>query len=127
MRKFNPKTMYEPAGQYYGAVEVEAGERLIYSSGIVGAKDDGEIIKEPEQQIDQAWKNVAAFLEGCDLTTDNLVRMKTHITKSEYIEISKRARIKHLGEHMNCAVTGIIVELFDSDLCLEIDVIAAGN
>ena len=127
MRKFNPDTMYHPAGQYFNAVEVEANNRLIYSSGIVGAMDDGSIVKDPEQQIDQAWRNVAAFLKGCNLTTGNLVRMKMHITKQDYIVISKHARIRHLGEHMNCAVTGVIVELFDPDLFIEIDVLAAAN
>lgn len=127
MKKFNPEGMYKPAGQYFGAVEVNSNDRLIYSSGIIGAWEDGSIVPGPQDQIDQAWRNVLAFINGCGLTTDNLVRMQMHITKHEFIEIRKRARIKHLGDHMNCAVTGLVVELFDPDLYIEIDVIAATN
>ena len=51
LRKFDPETMYEPAGKYYGAVGVGPGERLIYSSGIVGATDDGSIVSQPEEKF----------------------------------------------------------------------------
>ena len=63
------------------------------------------------------------------MTTDHLVGLKMHITKREYIDVSQQARIKHLGERMNCAVTGLIVALFDPDpdLVIKIDVIAAAS
>lgn len=125
VRKFDPDTVYAPIGQYHNAVEVGPGERLVFSSGIIGMTKDGRLPDDPAAQIDQAWTNVAAFLEGNGMTSDSLVRLKMHLTDRELLPLSREARIRHLGEHMNAAVTGVIVGLFDPALYIEIDVIAA--
>jgi len=124
-KKYSPNTLYQPHGQYHQAVEVGPNESLIYSSGLIGCRADGSVIEDPTQQINQAWKNVAAFLEGCALTVDNLVRLKMHLADADLIPVSREARIRALGEPMCAAVTGVIVQLFDPALVIEIDVIAS--
>ena len=124
-RKFDPETIYAPIGQDYNAIEVGAGERLVFSSGIIGMTKDGTLLEDATAQIDQAWMNVAHFLDGMGMTTDNLVRLKMHLTDRDLLPVSRDARIRHLGEHMHCAVTGVIVELFDQALLIEINVVAA--
>lgn len=123
--KFNPDGLYKPHGLYYNAVESLPGEALVFSSGIIGCRLDGSLVKDPEEQMVQAWENVAAFLKGCDMTVDNLVRLTMHIPNRDHVPLSKGARIKVLGEHMHCAVTGMVTDLFDPDLVIEIDVVAA--
>lgn len=125
VRKFDPETIYAPIGQYHNAVEVGPGERLVFSSGIIGMTKDGVLPSEPAHQIDQAWQNVAAFLEGSGLSPANLVRLKMHLVDRDLLALSREARIRHLGEHMNAAVTGVIAGLFDPALLIEIDVVAA--
>lgn len=125
-RKFNPDTIYEPLGRYHNAVEVGPGERLVFSAGIVGYTGDGGLPTDPAEQIFQAWRNVADFLSGCEMAPENLVRLTMHLTDRDLLTASKKARIAALGEPMHCAVTGVIVGLFDPDLVIEIDVIAAG-
>lgn len=127
LRKFDPDTLYAPQGRFHNAVEVPAGCRLVYSSGLIGLDRGGTLVSGVEPQIRQAWANVAAFLEGCGMTPENLVRMTMHLTDPEHIAISKAARIATLGESMHCAVTGMIVGLFDPDLFIEIDVMAASE
>lgn len=124
-RKISPGTIYAPLGQYHNAVEVGPGERLVFSAGIVGYTRDGELLMDPAEQIAQAWRNVADFLSGCGMTPDNLVRLTMHLTDRDLLSVSKDARIAALGEPMHCAVTGLIVGLFDPDLVIEVDVIAA--
>ena len=125
VRKFDPEQIYAPTGLYYNAVEVGPAERLVFSSGIIGMTKDGTLLEDPAEQIDQAWRNVAGFLEGAGLTTDNLVRLKMHLTDRDHLPLSREARIRNLGEHMHCAVTGVVVALFDPALVIEIDVSAA--
>lgn len=127
MRKFNPSTLYAPHGPYFNAVEIAPQDSLIYSSGIIGATSDGTILSVPAEQITEAWRNVARFLEGCGLETEHLVRLKIHLTDMKWYDLSRDARIAALGEPMNAAVTGLVVAgLFDPDLVIEIEVIAAG-
>jgi enamine deaminase RidA (YjgF/YER057c/UK114 family) len=125
LRKFNPQNIYQPHGNYFNAVEVSSEYSMIYSSGIIGARLDGVVISDPEEQISQAWKNVAAFLDSEGLNSENLVRMTMHLTNINYLSASKNARVSALGERMGCAVTGLIVGLFDPELVIEIDLVAA--
>lgn len=126
MRKFSPATIYPPVGRYYNAVEVGPGERIVFSAGIIGMDISGTLPADPAQQIGQAWENVAAFLRGAGMGPANLVRLTMHLTDRALIPVSREARIRVLGEDMHCAVTGLIVQLFDPDLVIEIDVCAAG-
>ncbi|MEM7076573.1 MAG: RidA family protein [Pseudomonadota bacterium] len=125
LRKFDPVSLYPAHGLYFNAVEVPAGLTVVYSSGIIGAEADGRVIPEAEGQIRQAWRNVRTFLEDIGAEPRDLVRLKMHLTDRDNLALSKAARIEALGEHMNAAVTGVIVELFDPGLFVEIDVIAA--
>jgi len=125
LRKFDPETLYPAHGLYHNAVEVPAGMSLFYSSGIIGANSSGQIVPDVEGQIMQAWRNVKAFLEGIHAGPQDLVRLKMHLTDRGNLALSKAARIEALGDHMNAAVTGVIVELFDPALFIEIDVVAA--
>ena len=96
MRKFDPETLYAAHGQYVNAVEVPAGWRVVHSSGMVGATADGAVVEDPQAQIEQAWRNVAAFLDGCGMTPDNLVRLKMHYVDAAHVPLSKAARIADL-------------------------------
>jgi enamine deaminase RidA (YjgF/YER057c/UK114 family) len=123
--KFNPDTIYPPLGKYFNAVEVSPGERLVFSAGIIGMTPSGELPEDPKKQIGQAWQNVAAFLKGAGMTRANLVKLTMLLTRREHIEISRDARIKALGQPQDCAVTELIVQVFDPALYIEIDVYAA--
>ncbi len=127
VRKFDPETIYPPVGKYYNAVEIGPSERLVCSSGIIGMRKDGVLLNDPNEQIKQAWLNVREFLAGVDMEPANLVRLKMHLTDRDLLSVSREARIHALGEHMHCAVTGVIVSLFDPALVIEIDVWAAGE
>lgn len=125
LNKFDPGTLYPTHGLYHNAVEVPSGMSLVFSSGIIGADAKGQIVPDADGQILQAWQNVRAFLDGVGAGPKDLVRLKMHLTDRDHLARSKAARIAALGKHMNAAVTGVIVDLFDPALFIEIDVIAA--
>jgi len=124
-RKFDPETLYAAQGLYHNAVEVQPGERIVYSSGIVGCRPDGSLPDSPEAHIQETWRNVARFLDGVGMTADNLVRLKMHLTDQALVPVSRAARIDALGEHMNAAVMGVVCELFYPEYVIEIEVVAA--
>ena len=123
--KFNPQSIYPPIGKYYNLVELDPGERLIISAGIVGIDENENLVEGPTAQIDQAWKNVASVIKELGLTRENLVKMTLYLTRREHIDICSEAHIRHLGPPQDCAVTGVIVELFDPDLYIEIEIYLA--
>jgi len=125
LRKFDPPALYAAHGRYHNAVEVPAGQRLVFSSGLIGATPDGVVVQGADAQIHQCWQNVAAFLDGIGGTADALVKLAVHLTDRAHVDTSKAARIAALGPHFNCAVTGLITGLLDPDLVIEIDVVAA--
>ena len=95
------------------------------TAGIVGITPDGKLLEDPVEQMEQAWQNVSALLEEAGLTRENLVKLTTYVTMTEYIAANREARDKGLGGPMDCAAIGIVAELFDPKLVVEIDVIAA--
>jgi enamine deaminase RidA (YjgF/YER057c/UK114 family) len=123
-RAFNPPGLYAPE-TYANAVEVGPGERLVVSSGIVGMTEDGVVPDDPKAQVDLAWANVAAWLDGCGLSADDLVKLTTHFARAEIVALSRDARIRTFGPHFGCAVTALIVPLIDDSLVIEIDILAA--
>jgi len=124
VKKYNPDTIFDPPGNWVNAVELEAGERLLVTAGIVGITRDGELVADPVAQIKQAWKNVAGLLEGAGMTPDNLVKLTIYFTSAEHIDASRAARASALGD-ARYGMTGIIVQLVDPSMVIEIDVYAA--
>jgi len=120
----NPDGLYAPES-YWNAVEVSASTGLVFSSGIVGMTADGTLPSDPREQVDLAWDNLAAFLSAENLTSQNLVRLQMYYVSRAVVDLSRDARIRVLGDHMGCAVTGIICDLMDEALVLEIDLVAA--
>ena len=76
LHKFDPQTLYPVHGLYHNAVEVPSGTSLVFSSGIIGADAQGQIVADAEGQIGQVWRNVRAFLAGIDARPEDLVRLK---------------------------------------------------
>ena len=124
MKKYNPDTIYEPPGSWVNAVELEAQERLLVTAGIVGITKEGNLIEDPVAQIQQAWQNVGAALKGAAMTPDNLVKLTIYFTSTDHIDASRAAREKVLG-NARCGMTGIVVQLVDPAMVIDIDVYAA--
>ena len=124
-KKYNPPTIYAPVGTYNNAVEVGPDETLVVSAGIVGVTKEGKLVEDPTEQMELAWKNVMAWLEGVGMTRENLVKLTMYLSSPDHIVGCREARARVLGDRMDCAATGIIAQLFDPAMVIEIDVYAA--
>jgi len=124
VKKINPDNFYDPPGSWVNAVELDGSERLLVTSGVVGITPEGQVVEDPIEQINQAWRNVGRMLESADMTPHDLVKMTVYFTSTDYIAESRVARESMLGE-ARCAMTGLVVALVDPALVIEIDVFAA--
>ena len=63
VHRFNPASMVTPFSPISQGVEVEAGERMIYVAGQVGARPDGTVPESMEEQTEQAFLNIQTVLQ----------------------------------------------------------------
>lgn len=125
LKKYNPDTVYEPIAAYYQSVEVPAGARWLVTAGQVGIAPDGNLVTDPEAQIEQVWKNVAALLAAADMAPEDLVKLTIYLIDVAHFATNRKCREAVLGSE-KCAATGIIVAgLADPAMVIEVDVYAA--
>ena len=125
LKKYNPDTVYQPVAAYFQSVEVPAGARWLITAGQVGIAPDGTLVKDPEAQIEQVWKNVAALLAAADMAPEDLVKLTIYLIDVEHFVTNRKYREAELGG-VKCAATGVLVAgLADPAMVIEVDVYAA--
>jgi enamine deaminase RidA (YjgF/YER057c/UK114 family) len=110
---------------YSQAIEVPAGARMLYSSGLVGMASDGSVAKGMAAQSEQIWINITAVLREAGMTVNDIVKMNVYTTSfDDYAEWSA-VRARYLAGHRP-AILGVAVDaLAVESLLLEVDVVAA--
>lgn len=127
IKRYNPEGLYEPVAAYHQNNEVPAGARWLVTAGQVGIAPDGTLIKEPRDQIEQAWTNVRAALAGAGMTVADLVKLTIYMTPdaAEHMQHSRECRARILEGEKPAATLVYVAALADPDLVIEIDVMAA--
>ncbi len=120
----NPKIDIYPATQdYVHALEISNVKRTLFVSGTMGLDKNGIAPKEIDQQLDLVWANLRKILAKADMTTSNIVRVTSYLTKLEFAERNQNARLKALGER-RVPTTAIIVQTLNPEWLIEIEIIA---
>lgn len=126
-REIVPKDIAPPFGRYAHAVEIAPSARQVVISGQVGVGPDGIIVDGIEAQLEAAWANIINILHSADMTTDNIVKVTTYVTKPEHFQVHPKIRAKMLGDH-KAAATGLCVSaLAAPEFLCEIEVVAASS
>ena len=98
---------------------------FVFLTGFTGVTPDGELSADPEQQIREAFRQVARVLETGGLDFGHIVEMTTyHVGLRQHLELFKRIRGEFVQEPYP-AWTAIEVAGFVTDgVIVEIRVIA---
>jgi 2-iminobutanoate/2-iminopropanoate deaminase len=121
----NPSTVFPPYRAYAHAVEVSAGSRTLYISGLNGFTADGTSMPESfEDQAELIWRHLGEILAAAGMSITNLVSLRTYLADPKYDEANVRMRVKHLGTH-RVASTVVCAQLLDSRWKLEVEAVAA--
>ena len=115
----------KPFSNYSQAIEVAAGARQVFVAGQVGARPDGSIADDPEEQHRLAWANVLAILTKADMDHSNIVDGHVFITDRNHISLYRRVRDEVLKGHKPAATLLIVTGLADPKVVMEVSVIAA--
>jgi 2-iminobutanoate/2-iminopropanoate deaminase len=121
----NPKDgVYAATDDYVHALEVKGISRQLFVSGTMGLDTNGHAPKSLDEQLILVWSNIRRILAEAQMTTDNIVRVTSYLTKPEFAQKNQDARLKALGAR-RVPTTAIVVETLTPKWLIEIEIIAA--
>ncbi|HEX4986130.1 MAG TPA: RidA family protein [Burkholderiales bacterium] len=125
VRNHNPEELYPRYPGYAHAVEVAAGARTLYISGLNGYESDGKTLPESfEAQSELIWRHMKAVLASAGMGVENIVFLRTYLARPEYMEENRRIRTKHLGGR-EVGITVVAATLLKPEWKLEVEAVAA--
>lgn len=125
----NPPTVAKPTG-YSHAFEVTAG-RLLFLAGQVARDKDGNVIGKGDlvAQFRQVCENLKAVVEARGGTLQDLVKLNIYVLdKDDYKAKGKAIGAvyrEYFGKHFPAMTLAEVKGLYDADVMLEIEGIAA--
>lgn len=121
----NPANLFAPYQGYVHALEVPAGSRLLFISGLNGFERDGATMPDSfEDQAELIWAHIRSILSSAGMTVSNLVSLRTYLADPKYDEANAQMRVKQLGTH-RVSSTVVCCQLLESKWKLEIEAVAA--
>jgi enamine deaminase RidA (YjgF/YER057c/UK114 family) len=115
----------KPFSNYSQAIEVPSGSRYVFVAGQVGARTDGTIAEDAEEQHRLAWASVLAILEKAGMDHRNIVDGHVYITDRTHIPLYRKVRDEVLKGHKPAATLLVVAGLADPKLVMEVSVTAA--
>jgi 2-iminobutanoate/2-iminopropanoate deaminase len=121
----NPSDVYEPYVNYAHAVEVSAGARTLYISGLNGYEADGRTMPISfEEQATLVWRHLARVLASAEMTFADLVSLRFYLADPAFDAANVAVLMSHLGAH-RAARTVVGARLLKPEWLIEIEAIAA--
>jgi 2-iminobutanoate/2-iminopropanoate deaminase len=122
--RYNPAAIHAPSSGYSMGLEIGQHRRLLFISGQVPEKSDGNVPEGFEAQCEQAWRNIIEVLNSAGLGVEYLVKINTFLTDKSQV-IPNRAIRRRMLQGNEPASTVMIAETVDGKWLLEIEAMAA--
>ncbi|MEX0733571.1 MAG: RidA family protein [Steroidobacteraceae bacterium] len=121
----NPAGVFPPYRAYSHAIEVTAGSRLLFISGLNGYESDGKSMPESfEGQAELIWAHLQTIRRNAGMDLSCLVSQRFYLADLMYGEANVRMRVKYLGSHRP-ALTVVCCRLLEPQWKLEVEAVAA--
>jgi len=122
---YNPASMFAPYAAYAHAVEVPAGARTLYISGLNGYEQDGTALPADfEGQARNVWRHLGSALTAAGMSYGDLVQLRFYLASADDDPVNVRLIREHLGEHIACR-TVVVQQLLEPEWLVEIEAVAA--
>lgn len=121
---FNTKDNTPPTA-YHQSVTTTAAGRLVFTSGVVGTKDN-RIVKEPEAQVKQAFANLAETLAASGARPVDIVHLRFYVVNWPWTDKEHLIQewMKFVG-HKPAASLIPVPKLYHDDVLFEVEAVAA--
>src|SRR5688500_18565634 len=121
----NPADVFPPYANYAHAVEVAAGARTLYVSGLNGFEEDGTTMPPTfEAQAELVWRNLERVLGAAGMALTDLVRLRFYLADPAHDPANVAILKAHLGEH-RAARTVVCARLLEPAWLIEVEAVAA--
>lgn len=125
IRPHNPDTVFPPYRNYAHAVEVPAGARTLYISGLNGYDASGtQLPKTFEEQVENVWMHLDHILGSAGMGLGDLVSLRFFLASADADPANVKALSSHLGTHL-AARTVVVQQLLDPAWLVEVEGVAA--
>jgi 2-iminobutanoate/2-iminopropanoate deaminase len=123
----NPDTLFPPYTNYAHAVEVPAGARLLFVSGLNAYERDGTTMPvDFESQVELIWDHLETVLADASMSIENLVSLRFYLAEPSYDPTNVATLKRRLGTH-RAARTVICAGMLEHGWLVEIEAIAAAH
>jgi 2-iminobutanoate/2-iminopropanoate deaminase len=116
--------IYAATPDYIHALELRASERLLFVSGTMGLDPSGIPAQDVAGQLELIWANLQAILATAQMTSDNVVQVRSYLRDAAYAEANATARMTALNGR-RVATTSIVASTLEPTWLVEIELIAA--
>lgn len=128
-RELRPGSMAPPAAAYAHGVEVPAGSRIVFTSGVVPNSPDGTTPDAIGAQAELVWHNIAGILAEANMELYDIASITTYVVATPRLADDLRevmaARDAALQGHLAASTLVTVPALARPEWKMEIAVIAA--
>lgn len=125
--RHNPDDLFPPYAAHAHAVEVPAGARTLYISGLNGFEADGTTMPEDfEGQARLVWRHLASALAAAGMTYADLVSLRFYLADPAYDPANVALLKEHLGDS-RAARTVVCSRLLEPEWLVEVEAVAAAT
>lgn len=125
LRYHNPPDVFPPYANSAHAVEVPAGARLLFISGLNGYEQDGQSMPDDfEAQADLIWTHLERILAEAGMSIANLVSLRFFLAEPAFDPANVAVLKRRLGDH-RAARTVVCAGLLEPGWLVEVEAVAA--
>lgn len=127
LRHHQPDGVFPPYDNYVHAVEVPAGSRMLFVSGLNGFEHDGETMPSDfDGQAELIWNHLETVLADADMGIADLVSLRFYLAAPAHDPANVAMLEQRLGDHRT-ARTVVCAGLLEPGWLVEIEAVAAAS
>jgi reactive intermediate/imine deaminase len=125
-RQIRTDNVREPMGHFSQAIEVEAGGRLVFISGMTARRADGSIagIGDIEAQTRQVCENIKSAVEAAGGTMDDICRVDVYVRNIEHFDRIHKVRREYFKAPAPASTMVEVSKMVSAEYLIEINAIA---
>ena len=126
-RPYNPSNIAPPyKDRYNHAMEVEAGSRMLFTSGTVGVKPGGEVPADFAAQVETVMHSLTQILKSAGMSWDDVVKLNGYLTPQADVARFAEIRARYLTQKPAMTVV-FVPALVDPRWMVEVEIVAASK